>query len=366
MGLLVAGLCIWRCDFKRNTPVRKPIPKGDAFNVDFVKDRQSVYGQKNKFWDSHDEKKWLCHQDETHAGAILGHYQEREPVSGWYSGMIPQYQSISVEKAGEGTKMFHWYPDPDRLNVKLNREMDPSVFNGNLNWNSRVIVMDLLLLFEEDDQKERKMKRQRLKKLFPILCGPGEAKYETLRARHLGLWIFFVYFWNPALKYFRNSIISPSSNNPDEEAAAVGEVCHVLGITCRTQWMQIGFLQDCGDPTQLEEYLPCRCDRLIDLLIRHEQEDFLKSFVTDMKDVYERLRARYLQKEVEIDNKNFNKEQAADTPHCKDLKAAYLMNTKHFRLDDCFFADHGNGKEGGWCDDPRTKNVYLFALLDVS
>jgi hypothetical protein len=380
MGLLVAGLCIWRCDFKRNTPDRRPIknekdPFYDAFSVDFVKDRrrQSVYGHQNKFWDSCDDVKWLCCEGDTNAGTILGHNSMN--TSGWYSGMIPQYQAISVEKEGDTQNFFNWYPDPSRLNVKLHREMEPHVFNGNLNWNSRTIVMDLLLLFEENEyenEEGKKMKRRRLNKLFPFTCvvdRKQDEKYEALRARHLGLWIFFVYFWNPALNYFRS--VFSSSNKSDEEAAAVGEVCHVLGITCRTQWMQIGFLHEGSVSEQHEEYLPCRCDRLLDLFIRHLQaekrlEGCLQGFVRDMKDVYDSLRTRYLKEEVEIDTTNFG-EQIDELPlQCKDLRKAYLMNTKHFRLDDCLFADHGQGGSMGWCEDPRTKNVYMFALLDVS
>jgi hypothetical protein len=191
------------------------------------------------------------------------------------------------------------------------------------------------------------------------------------------LWLFFVHFWEPALENFRK-VFESGSKDKHQEATAVGEVCLVLGITCRTQWMQIGFLHTVdfkkyatksSSPLPVE-YLPCRFDRLLSLL--HERHsDSLQIFVRDIADIFKRLLSRQTEANFDM-NKIPRPKKAAEVvdrdperdptivQNATEQKN-YFRGTRHFLLNESFYA----WKDG--CDDPRkTTNVYLFALLDVS
>ncbi len=419
MGLIVAGLCIWRCDFRKNAPIRTPSSETfDAFTVEFVMERQDVYGttaSEPQQWIDSDCKRWLREDSLLFKGHGL------HPC---YSGAPSQYQAIHVDARESSTTdddtFFNWYPKPakeDHLDFKFKRAMNKHIFDGNLNWNSRTIVMDLLLLLEIeieplDDKLMMEKKRAIIAKLFPVVMPAADFKYSELEKNsHPGLHIFFAYFWHPAFELFCK-VFRKQSSEPSEKAAAIGEICHVLGITCRTQWMQLGFFHgyfqkdrhvkhfnsNKAYPSEMDnvEYLPCRCDRLLHLL-HHRHVDCLKQFLQDIAEIYDLLKSRYLTQEVEIDpTKKLEEKQCANRTliegynplegqskrepkiapnllhpkshygcqNCSpcDLELSYLNRTEHYLLDDSLDA---NVKDR-WCDDLRTKNVYLFALLDVS
>ena len=296
-----------------------------------------------------------------------------------FSGVVPLYQAVHPAVGGvaqhippgrESTRFFHWYPDQEHLSDGVNprsfhHHISQDHFDRNLDWNARVIVMDLLLLVEQDGMLPS-AKNRLLKKLFPVPRSPENDVYSSIKTERKGLWLFFLYFWQPTLNHFRQVFLGRREDGVAN--IAVGEVCHVLGITCRTQWMLNGFLCPSGGltsssktpPSPFIEYLPCRFDRLLSLLQEHS--DALREFVKDLADVYTLLKGRYLQTEVVFDS-SFDQSLLVDVPDDvpKTPEGFYFPSTKHFLLSDVFYAD-----EGGMCEDPREKNVYLFALLDVS
>jgi hypothetical protein len=259
--------------------------------------------------------------------------------------------------------------------------------NGNLNWNSRVIVMDLLLLFAKDVRKET---NDILRKLFPVEIVSKD--YPKLGA-HSALNIFFVHFWQPAFEHFRKVFRPDVKSDEQQLNFAIGEICHVLGITCRTQWMQIGFFQfkEFADSYvrnayRPHEYLPCRCESLL-----HGLPDLCRlQFVRELAEVFQSLKKHYLLEEVKIREdviksneieckRNAGKGKppicgGASVPgqYCwkcsidlQTLQDSYQKHTWHYKLaGESIVARWGESANS--CEDPRTKNVYLFALLDVS
>jgi hypothetical protein len=359
MAHAVAGLCGWQC--------RLGLARPEAC-VEFVDRRQDVYGTRGARWDSsEDDRKWV------QPTSILNRH-ERWWYSGIYSGITPMYQAVTPDylpmaPPPEGTiPFFDWYPAKDHFEVTARRAMDKEVFGGNLRWNSRVIVMDLLLLLEENRDSDSVKRTALRKQMFHMDQLPKHSRYESVRKRSPSLWLFFVHFWEPALENFR-------SKYKDQEATAVGEVCLVLGITCRTQWMQIGFLHSpkfrdyaSVGGTATIEYLPCRFDRVLSLL--HElHSESLQIFVRDIKEIFDILIAR--QAEANFETAQFpskgagcEKEWYEHLEIAKSKAQNYVSNTRHFLLNESnrHFYAWRNG-----CDDPRkTTNVYMFALLDVS
>jgi hypothetical protein len=379
MALTVAKLCIWRCDFKRNWHVRLPSEKDkDGFDVRFVKDREKYFMSPGKDTNGDKLPRYFCDE----AMPMYTTYI----VDCFYSGVaMERLQVIDVHPGPESVPpYFHWYQDfiHEDTSERPFKRMNAEALYGNLNWNSRVIVMDLLLLFAKDVRKET---NDILRKLFPVKIVSKD--YPDLPA-HSALHIFFVHFWQPAFKKF--CTVFPPDAKSDEEndlGFAIGEICHVLGITCRTQWMQIGFFHkknfdSYGDnQTHKHEYLPCRCERLLqtDILPR----DCLRKFVGELADVFTRLKKHYLRVEVKIsDIENPPPDHALNDDQkcvlggdlapgqecwkCRlNLQASYQKDTRHFVIaEEGFKALRKNGINS--CEDPRTKNVYLFALLDVS
>jgi hypothetical protein len=227
--------------------------------------------------------------------------------------------------------------------------------------------MDLLLLVEEqiiDDTDKNRL----LKKLFPATSIPKHPEYSLVEHKLKGLWLFLMYFWAPALKHFRD-VLSKVGVTDGGAGVAIGEICHVLGITCRTQWMLNGFLCHHNSDPKIE-YLPCRFDRVLSLLRRDpenkECDEVLRRFVSDISDIYSLLRSRYLQTEAVFADITTQIQQhveffgnGGDFQHPSNF---YFQGTKHFLLRDSSFQC-----SEGMCEDPRTtNNVYLFALLDVS
>ncbi len=368
MGHAIAGLCGWKSRLAREPEAC----------VEFVNRRQEVYGTKGTRWDSsEDDYQWVKETSILSRGGDVFY-------SGMYSGITPMSQAVTSDyshvASSEGTPtipFFDWYPAKDHLEMTARRAMDKEVFDGNLRWNSRVIVMDLLFLLEESrdsDPAKTAKTTALLKQMFRVDLLPKDPRYESFRAnKSTSLWLFFVHFWEPALANFRK-VFKSGSKDQDQEAKAVGEVCLVLGITCRTQWMQIGFLHSLSfrnyasdEGAATIEYLPCRFDRLLSLLHERHSES-LQTFVREMKEIFDILIAR--QVEANFETALFPPPRAGFNPleSAKSKAQNYVSNTRHFLLNESFYARHPPPpppKNG--CDDPRkTTNVYLFALLDVS
>jgi hypothetical protein len=87
------------------------------------------------------------------------------------------------------------------------------------------------------------------------------------------------------------------------------------------------------------------------ILLHCNYRDFFWIFVRDIAHVFQTLRAKYCEK---VDEVFLN-------PDAAPLKNRFFAGTRHFRLKNEFFFISPDK----W-DDPRTTNVYLFALLDVS
>jgi hypothetical protein len=375
MALTVANLCIWRCDFKRNWPVRKPSEKdNDGFDVNFVKDRENHFmfrEEKDLSRDNFDTE-------------IMPMYSTNIRDC-FYSGVaMEQLQVIAPHNGPDFPPYFHWYPShPEfiyRSEHRFKRMTDKDL-NGNLNWNSRVILMDLLLLFAENVRKET---RDILTKLFPVKFVSND--YPNLGDQS-ALRIFFVHFWQPAFENFRKVFHPDAKIDEQDLNFAIGEICHVLGITCRTQWMQIGFFQvpsfdsygEKGGVGRKHEYLPCRCERLLHVLPSLSR----LQFVRDLAAVFQTLKNHYLREEVKISELGSpppHKEAGNEAPECGgapapgqkcwkcqiDLQASYWKNTRHFKIARESFVAR-RCADNNSCEDPRAKtNVYLFALLDVS
>jgi hypothetical protein len=315
MALTVAQLCIWRCDLKRK---QKPY-----FDVKFVKEMerhvQRIYskteGSDILSLASFDEKRFM-----------YSIYIEKC----FYSGVaMEQFRTIVPHPDAQSTSHFDWYPCQEADFFDTKRPICAKVFNGNLNWNSRVIVMDILLLLGKSERVPEKSDRAKKATaiLFPVKIQSKD--YEDLGA-HSALRIFFAYFWQPAFENFRKVVQSATAisdpNTKNDLDFAIGEICHVLGITCRTQWMQIGFFHnfdmsgvqfrqknqhpldylltrcydDDAERVQMKhEYLPCRCEIVLHLLRQHSK--CLHKFVQDLALIFNLLKEKFLlQKEVVI------------------------------------------------------------------
>jgi hypothetical protein len=419
IALTVGQLCIWRCDFKR-----KP-----CFDVNFVKKMERHVQKVYSKTEGSDTLSSANFDDKNFMYSIY--------ISEcFYSGVaMEQFQTIVPHPDAQSTSHFDWYPscqaadffDTKRI-LDTKRPICAEVFDGNMKWNSRVIVMDLLLLLGKSERvlKKSDPANKMTEILFPVKIQSKDYKdlgdhfedYKDL-GDHSALRIFFVYFWQPALENFRKVVQGATAisdpNTKNDLDFAIGEICHVLGITCRTQWMQIGFfhnfdmsgghsgqrnqhnldylLTHCYDDkgqqeVMKHEYLPCRCENVLHLLRQHPK--CLHKFVQELALVFTSLKDKFLlQKEVVIiqDDFQFNKckaEKCQDTlrhvskenvcyicngARAIDLSTPYLKGTKHYKLEGSFSAHRVVDKKKNTFEDPRTKegvNVYLFALLDVS
>ncbi len=401
MGHTIAGLCGWK--------YRSISPWKPEACVEFVNRRQEVYGTKGTRWDSSEnDRKWVQQTSILDRGTGNESWNEifqnfSVYFTGTCSGITPICQAVTSDLSvapPEGTiPFFDWYPAKDHVDVTARRAMEKEVFDGNLRWNCRVIVMDLLLLLEENMDSDPAKRTALLKQMFRIDQLPKDSQYEPVRANKkqvTSLWLFFVHFWEPALANF-HEVFKSGSKDKDQEAKAVGEVCLVLGITCRTQWMQIGFLhsanfreyhKDSAKGRQVE-YLPCRFDRLLSLL--HERHSvLLHTFVRDIAKIFGVLIGRQTEARFDSSDALFPKEAEgewrSDLDTAKSETENYFRETRHY-----LFLNENNFNVGFYarppppsppppppppapppppqngCDDPRkTANVYLFALLDVS
>jgi hypothetical protein len=417
MARIVAELCCWRCDFKKNWDVRTPKAQdNDGFDVEFVKKKEKHFMSREKDSDN-------LSIDSCNTGNPM---YSKYIQDCFHSGVaMEQFQAIHTG-AESVPPYFHWYQDfiQEKKSEHPFKRMNAEDLNGNLNWNSRVIVMDLLLLFAANDEnvKNSKNTSKILKLLFPVQILSKD--YPDLPA-HSPLHVFFVLFWQPALQNFRR--IFERKASLEDQNLAIGEVCHVLGITCRTQWMQIGFFHNffcVGEQLKHQhiidkgltkkekekfsdhEYLPCRCERLLHLLRHPQYSNCRRKLVEDLAEVFSLLKTQYLHQEVEVEIiQDLNPNPPEKCQHCElrtkpvddtdipnstcyicnasgggqackmDLSASYLIrdsnpkistNTRHFKLPGSFFAHRLSNKTKTY-EDPRAKtNVYLFALLDVS
>lgn len=360
MGQMLAALCICRCKFASRTP---------CMGVRFVCDSQRICGTD----DTEVNNRWVVSSSRLNNNV---HWLSEDGSSTFrqkhwtlavnaYSGVVPLFQAVgSVTKGlSPGQAMnsfFNWYPEPEHLSdVVIPRSFQHHIsrehVDRNLDWNARVIIMDLLLLVDQDDML-LSTKHRLLQKLFPVQTSPENDAYSSIKAQSKSLWLFFSHFWQPTLNHFRRVFQERREDAVVE--VAIGEVCHVLGITCRTQWMMNGFLcplvEQFNDHSFVE-YLPCRFDRLLSLL--QQYSDACREFLKDLKDVYSLLRDRYLQKGNEV---VFNPDLDRIINDDQKAQEVYFPSTKHFLLSDFFYADKR------MCEDPREKNVYLFALLEFS
>lgn len=399
VGLMLAALCIQRCNFAGR----------ERFDAKFVRERQRVCGTADKDWVISEESgssgslHWLSSMGHS---PFIQDYGENRYFDNFnaFSGVLPLFQPVEPAQLKpkqdqetadtKKTRFFSWYPEQDHMSEDVVRSFEhhisPKVCKGNLDWNARVVVMDLLLLLAEKENVDDADKCRLLRKLFPgtkALDNPKYPEYSGTKTKLNGLLLFFSYFWVPALEFFRNVHEKGDVGDKQDADVAIGEVCHVLGITCRTQWMLQGFLCQPGTKKVKGkiEYLPCRFDRLLSLLCRDpdssDSKAVLRRFLNDISEIYKLLRKRYLEKnEVKFKTDCGNEKVKEEfTLWAKDilenlpthLKTEYENGYKHtcfpatvnFLLRNSSF----KCKIDRMCADPRQMdNVYLFSLLDFS
>ena len=225
--------------------------------------------------------------------------------------------------------------------------------NKNLYWNTRVIVMDLFLSLDNKKVKDSEKDKSLSDVVQSLLITFSHFKPEEPPSKwSLGMKFFWYYFWLPAFNNFK-SVFDKDSSDSRVRIAAVGELCHVLGITCRTQWMKTGFSSKASRDSESTVY-ECRCryEHLLELLGKD-----VGVFVANMKEVYRMLKKVYLNK-VEL--------SAGSAP-------ASVSSLIKKAGSDCFVVVDAVDKMAITMDknqqenDPRRKaNVHLLALLDLS
>jgi hypothetical protein len=388
VGSMFAALCIQRCNFA----VRQP-----RFDAKFVDERQRVCGTADKDWIA---KSGSLHWLSSKGDSPFNQEWPEDATTDYsynfnaFSGVLPLFQPVEPaqlkpkqdqETADTKTRFFSWYPEQDHMSEDVVRSFEhhisPEDCKGNLDWNARVVVMDLLLLLAEKEDVDDAVRL--LRKLFPGTKALDNSKYPEYsgpKTKLNGLLLFFSYFWVPAIEFFRDVLEKGDVGDKRNADVAIGEVCHVLGITCRTQWMLQGFFCQ-SDAAKLGkiEYLPCRFDRLLSLLCRDpgnsDSKAALQRFLNDISEIYKLLRNRYLEKnetKIKDNETNITEEFAVwseeiplkwkETFTATGYGGTFFPATKHFLLRNSSF----KCKEG-MCADPRTMdNVYFFSLLDFS
>ena len=308
MGEILMALCIERCRLYIDSSERHKT----LYTMEFVKEtmRQRVPGSQDKTWDDEFDdcpgRLWNIHD---HSGA---------PVLQQKMEKIPDESEQSKRVCGE-----------------------------NLDWNSRVIVMDLFVLLSD-----KKVENRKIKLLETVVNGilPDSMIFKRVHPSSnwsLGLRLFWANFWLPAFDNF-TAVFKESSSDPKVRIAAIGELCHVLGITCRTQWMNTGFSFNASQSPQTEtDTIRCRYEQLLDLL----EMEHVSHFVKDMREVYGWLKSVYLKTPAII--------SSSQVPVSAKSKCFLVDcdNKINLSLDKGIHQDN----------DPRQKmNVHLLALLDLS
>ena len=222
----------------------------------------------------------------------------------------------------------------------------------NLYWNARVIVMDLFLSLDNKKVKDSEKDESLSTVVQSLLIPFSHFKPEDPSSKwSLGVKLFWSHFWLPAFNNFK-SVFDKDSSDFRVRIAAVGELCHVLGITCRTQWMKTGFSSKASLDHESTRY-ECRCryEHLLELLGKD-----VGVFVASMKEVYRLLKKVYLQQQVEV------------STHLASVSSRIKKpGSNCFVVVDAFFVNMALTKGNQQHNDPRQKaNVHLLALLDLS
>jgi hypothetical protein len=314
MGELLVALCMERCQLLSDSSDASQERRG-FYTMEFVTENRFP-GSQNM------TQTWDDHFDSSTNGRLWKWHQ--------YSG-VPVFQQLSL--------------DSDAI---LNETQ-----NKNLYWNARVIVMDLFLSLENKKVKDSEKDKSLSGVVQSLLILSSHFKLDDPPSKwSLGVQLFWFYFWLPAFNNFKSVFNNPSSDSR-VRIAAVGELCHVLGITCRTQWMKTGFSSKASRDSEPTVY-ECRCryERLLELLGKD-----VGFFVANMKEVYGMLKKVYLSK-VEL--------SAGSAP-------ASVSSLIKKAGSDCFVVVDAVNKMAITMDknqqenDPRRKaNVHLLALLDLS
>jgi hypothetical protein len=314
MGELLVALCMERCLLHLDSSDASQ--KRGFYTMEFVteKSRQIFRVSQDipKTWDDHFDRQrgrlWDIHD---------------------YSG-VPVFQQSSLDAISNETQ------------------------NKNLYWNARVIVMDLFLSLDNKKVKDSEKDESLSDVVQSLLILFSHFKPEDPQSKwSLGVQLFWFYFWLPAFNNFKSVFNNPSSDSR-VRIAAVGELCHVLGITCRTQWMKTGFSSKASfDLTSTRYECRCRYEHLLELVGKD-----VGVFVANMKEVYRLLKTVYLQQQVEV------------SAHLASVSSRIKKpGSKCFVVLDAFFVDMALTKEKGNLhhNDPRQNaNVHLLALLDLS
>lgn len=222
--------------------------------------------------------------------------------------------------------------------------------NKNLYWNARVIVMDLFLSLDNKKVNGSEKNKSLSDVVQSLLILFSHFKPEEPPSKwSLGVQLFWFYFWLPAFNNFK-SVFNNLSSDSRVRIAAVGELCHVLGITCRTQWMKTGFSSKASFDRKSTRY-ECRCryEHLLELLGKD-----VGVFVANMKEVYLLLKKVYLQQQVEVSADKASVSSRIKRPGSNCFVVVDAVNMALTK---------GNIKQ----NDPRQNaSVHLLALLDLS
>jgi hypothetical protein len=281
LGLILAGLCIARC----NDSSCKPVIYKRGFATDMK--RQLIFYEGEVKKQEEEVHTWdgKFDTDPSKTFPNLVHFAN-------HSGLPLLSQSVNEDFLFDlqnchptQRPYFFWYSKSSESwlqGFNAHCSVAHAAFSENLDWNSRVIVMDLLLKLAEKPKDEQAL--HVLHALFPVIPHLDE-ELNALNNRSLA--IFWAQFWLPAIHNFCSVF---DDRIIEKEDAAIEEVCHVLGITCRTQWMKAGFISRPLDQSALK----CRYERLLTMLSEPSGVKLKQNFVENMHLVYQKLKKREL------------------------------------------------------------------------